>query len=100
MSRNASIYEGNSFTGTASTDRAVDFVYTVGMSDGSDSTRDGIFTAEARRRFYGDHRLLALFMILIVFLAPFAGLYVAGLLGVVIGVLVSAVAYVLIPWLW
>jgi hypothetical protein len=39
-------------------------------------------------------------MIVIVFAAPFAGLYVAGLLGVVVGVLVSAVAYVLIPWLW
>ncbi len=77
-----------------------DFVYTAGMSDGSDSTRVGLFTAEARRRFYEDHRLLALFMILIVFAAPFAGLYVAGLLGVVVAVLVSAVAYVLIPWFW
>lgn len=43
---------------------------------------------------------MALFMILIVFLAPFAGLYVAGLLGVLVGVLVSAAAYVLTPWLW
>lgn len=40
---------------------------------------------------------MALFMLLIVFAAPFAGLYVAGLLGVVIGVLVSAAAYVLAP---
>jgi hypothetical protein len=78
----------------------VDFLYTAGMSQRSDSTRDGLFTAEARRRFYDDHRLLAVFMIVIVFAAPFAGLYVAGLLGVVVGVLVSAVAYVLIPWLW
>lgn len=38
---------------------------------------------------------MALFMILIVFSAP-----VAGLLGVAIGVLVSAVAYVLVPFLW
>lgn len=43
---------------------------------------------------------MALFMILIVFSAPFAGLYVAGLLGVAIGVLVSAAAYVLLPLLW
>lgn len=41
-----------------------------------------------------------MFMILFVFAAPFAGLYVSGLLGVVIGVLLSAAAYVLIPWLW
>jgi hypothetical protein len=39
-------------------------------------------------------------MILIVFVAPFAGLYVAGLLGVVLGVLISGAAYVLTPCLW
>jgi len=39
-------------------------------------------------------------MILVVFAAPFAGLYVAGLFGAVVGVLVSAAAYVLIPYLW
>ncbi|MHC9061245.1 hypothetical protein ACYX34_00945 [Nitrospira sp. CMX1] len=38
-------------------------------------------------------------MLIAVFTAPFAGLYVAGLLGVVIGVLVSAAAYVLTPCL-
>lgn len=76
----------------------MDFVYTPGMSDRSDSPTS--FTAEARRTFYGGHRSLALFMILIVFMAPFAGLYVAGLLGVVLGVLVSVAAYVLTPFLW
>lgn len=39
-------------------------------------------------------------MIVVVFAAPFAGLYVAGLLGVVVGVLVSAAAYVLMPSVW
>lgn len=39
-------------------------------------------------------------MLLVVCAAPFAGLYVAGLLGVVIGVLMSAAAYVLTPYLW
>ncbi|GKS65344.1 hypothetical protein YTPLAS72_26480 [Nitrospira sp.] len=38
-------------------------------------------------------------MILVVFAAPFAGLYVAGLFGAVVGVLISAAAYVLIPCL-
>lgn len=70
------------------------------MPNRSDSSRDGSFSAEARRRFYEGHRSTALFMILIVFSAPFAGLYVAGLLGVAIGVLVSAAAYVLAPFLW
>ena len=39
-------------------------------------------------------------MLVVVLMAPFAGLYVAGLLGVVIGVLVSAAAYVLTPCCW
>jgi hypothetical protein len=70
------------------------------MSDRSDSTHDGSFSAAARRTFYEGHRSMALFMILIVFSSPFAGLYVAGLFGVAIGVLVSAAAYVLLPFLW
>lgn len=81
-------------------DRTVRFVYTAGMSDRSDSTYEGSFSAEARRTFYEGHRSMALFMILIVFSAPFAGLYVAGLFGVAIGVLVSAAAYVLLPFFW
>ncbi len=68
------------------------------MSAQSDSATS--FSAEARRTFYEAHRSLALFMLLVVFAAPFAGLYVAGLLGVVIGVLVSAAAYVLAPSVW
>lgn len=68
------------------------------MSPGSNSTV--FFSAEARRTFYERHQSLALFMIVVVFAAPFAGLYVAGLFGVVIGVLVSAAAYVLTPYLW
>lgn len=39
-------------------------------------------------------------MLLIVLAAPFAGLYVAGVLGVVVGVLASAAAYVLMPFVW
>ena len=76
----------------------VGFVYTRHMSYRSDPT--GFFSAEARRTFYEGHRSMALFMLLIVFAAPFVGLYVAGLLGVVIGVLVSAAAYVLTPSVW
>jgi len=58
------------------------------------------FNSEHRRRFYESHRSLALLMILIVFLSPFAGLYVASLFGAVIGVLLSFVAYYLTPYLW
>jgi hypothetical protein len=76
----------------------VGFVYTRHMSYRSDPT--GSFSAEARRTFYEGHRSMALFMLVVVFAAPFAGLYVAGLLGVVIGVLVSAAVYVLTPSVW
>lgn len=58
------------------------------------------FNSEHRRRFYEGHRSLALLMILIVFLSPFAGLYVAGLFGAVTGVLLAFVAYYLTPYLW
>jgi hypothetical protein len=68
------------------------------MSDRSDSPNS--FSDEARRKFYEGHHSLALFMLLLVFAAPFAGLYVAGILGVVVGVLVSAAAYVLTPYVW
>lgn len=82
----------------ARADRTDGFLYTAPMSDRSDSIT--CFSADARRKFYEGHRSLALFMILVVFAAPFAGLYVAGLLGVIVGVLVSAAAYVLTPSLW
>jgi hypothetical protein len=58
------------------------------------------FNSEHRRRFYEGHRSLALLMILIVLLSPFAGLYVAALFGAVIGVLLSFAAYYLTPYLW
>lgn len=74
-------------------------MYTLNMTYRSNSSIAS-FSAEARRTFYEGHRSLALFMLLFVFAAPFAGLYVAGLFGVVVGVLVSAAAYVLTPCLW
>lgn len=58
------------------------------------------FNADHRRRFYEGHRSLALLMILIVFLSPFAGLYVANLFGAVLGVLISFVAYYVTPYIW
>ena len=72
------------------------------MTNRSESTGSYSLSAEARKAFYEAHPSIALFMLVVVFAAPFAGLYVAGLLGVVIGVLVSAAAYVLAPpaWKW
>lgn len=57
-------------------------------------------SSDYRRRFYEAHRSLALFMILIVFLSPFAGLYVANLFGAVLGLLLSFAAFYLTPYIW
>lgn len=70
------------------------------MSGRSDCSFTGSFNADVRRRFYESHRSIALLMILIVFLSPFAGLYVAALFGAVSGVLISFVAYYVTPYIW
>ena len=70
------------------------------MSIRSDIFLTESFNSEYRRRFYEGHRSLALLMALVVFLSPFAGLYVANLFGAVLGVLISFVAYYQTPYLW
>lgn len=55
---------------------------------------------EARRKFYEEHRSIAILMIIIVFLSPFAGLYVTGLFGAVMGVVFSVICYYLTPYIW
>ncbi len=57
-------------------------------------------TSDQRRNFYERHRSIAIVMILIVFLFPFAGLYVTGLFGAVLGVLLSMAGYYLTPYVW
>lgn len=56
--------------------------------------------SDQRRNFYERHQSIAILMILIVFLAPFAGLYVTGLLGAVVGVVLSVACYYLTPYTW
>jgi hypothetical protein len=75
-------------------------LYTPAMPDSSDLSFTDTFNSDYRRRFYEGHRSLALLMILIVFLSPFAGLYVAALFGAVSGVLISFVAYYVTPYIW
>jgi thiamine transporter ThiT len=70
------------------------------MPDRSDFSFFESLTSDHRRRFYEHHRSLALLLILVLLLAPFAGLYVTGLLGLVVGVLLSGAAYYLTPPLW
>ena len=56
--------------------------------------------SERRRDFYERHKPIAIVMILIVFLLPFAGLLVMDLFGVVLGVLISVAGYYLTPYAW
>ena len=64
----------------------------------SDLSFTDSLTSDERRNFYERHRSIAIVMILIVFLLPFAGLYVTGLFGAVLGVLVSVASYCLTPY--
>jgi hypothetical protein len=54
--------------------------------------------SEERTGFYERHKPIAVAMILIVFLLPIAGVFVLGLSGAVLGVIVSAAAYLLTPY--
>ncbi|MGE3151765.1 MAG: hypothetical protein AB7G48_09875 [Nitrospiraceae bacterium] len=56
--------------------------------------------AAQRREFYERHTPIAIAMILIVFLLPFVGLWIMGLFGIALAVLMSAVAYYLTPYVW
>ena len=54
--------------------------------------------AEQRRHFYERNKRIAIVMILIVFLAPFIGIFVRGLSGAVWGVVLSVLGYYLTPF--
>ena len=68
------------------------------MASGSDLSFTDSLQSDFRRTLYEDHRSIAMVMVLIVFLSPFAGLYVTGLFGAVLGMLLSVAAYYLTPY--
>ena len=70
------------------------------MPSPSDLSFTESLTSERRQIFYERHRFLAILMILIVLFSPFAGVYVTGLIGAGIGVLLSIAAYYLTPYVW
>ena len=51
-----------------------------------------------RKSFYERNKPIAVAMILVVFLLPFVGLFITGLFGAVLGVVVSVMAYYLAPY--
>jgi hypothetical protein len=54
--------------------------------------------SEERRSFYERNKPVAVLMILIVFLLPILAVFMWGLLGAVLGVLLSIAAYYLTPY--
>jgi len=53
---------------------------------------------DQRRAFYEAHKDIALIMVFVVFLFPIFGVYVSGLLGAALGMLISIGAYFLTPY--
>ena len=54
---------------------------------------------DQRKAFYESHKDIALVMVLVVFLFPLFGVYVIGLLGAALGMVISIAAYFLTPYL-
>ena len=72
--------------------------YTVPVGLPSDLSFADSLKSDQRQGFYARHKPIAVVMILIVFLLPIVGVFVLGLSGGVLGVLVSAAGYVLTPY--
>jgi uncharacterized iron-regulated membrane protein len=51
-----------------------------------------------RKGFYEGHKNIALIMLLVMFLFPLFGVYISGLLGAALGMLLSIGAYFLAPY--
>ena len=56
-------------------------------------------TLARRTAFYERHKPIAVVMILLVFLLPFFGVFVRGLIGAAAGVMISVLCYYLTPYL-
>jgi hypothetical protein len=54
--------------------------------------------SDQRKAFYEGHKDIALIMILVVFLFPLFGVYINGLLGAALGMVISIAAYFLTPY--
>ncbi len=61
------------------------------------SLNDSLKT-DQRKAFYETHQDIALGMILVVFVFPIFRVYVSGLLGAALGMLISIAAYFLMPY--
>jgi len=71
----------------------------TGMIDKPILSLSESLTPERRTAFYERHKPIAVAMIVLVFLLPFVGVFVYGLLGAAASVMVSAFGYYLTPYL-
>ena len=60
----------------------------------------GAFTSEIRQAFYQEHKALAHVMHLMLFLLPFTGVVIKGLVGGVLGLTLFLLCYYLTPYAW
>lgn len=72
--------------------------YTISMALPPDLSLADSFKSDRRKAFYERHKGVAIAMILILFLFPLVGVFVTGLSGAVLGVLISVSAYYLAPY--
>ena len=64
----------------------------------SEVTFSDSLKSDQRKAFYEGHKGIAIVMILVLFLLPIVGVFVRGLSGAVLGVVISVVAYYLTPY--
>ena len=64
----------------------------------SDISLSDSLKSDQRKAFYEGHKDIALIMILVVFLFPLFGVYINGLLGAALGMVISIAAYFLTPY--
>ena len=72
--------------------------YTVPVGLPSELSFTSSLKSDQRNGFYERHKPIAVVMILIVFLLPIVGVFVWGLSGAVLGVIVSVAGYFLTPY--
>jgi len=68
------------------------------MNRPSEPSFTGSLKSEPRRSFYEHHKPIAVLMILILFLLPIVGVFVIGVSGAVLGVVISVLGYYLTPY--
>ena len=68
------------------------------MTSPSDLSLTGSLKSDARKEFYERHKPIAVAMVLILFALPIVGVFVWGIAGSALAVIVSVTSYYLTPY--